>query len=105
MGIDRPDAHTLVFQCEACDDTMEFVAGEPLRAAVDFHSDKLVSDPPNFIVCCGVLDKEGWTSQKRPGSDWQYYCPRCGEAAKRDKEAAAKRAREIERRRSAGDGA
>lgn len=74
MSIDRPDSHTLVFGCDACDEVVEFAA-----------QDEGVDDPPNFVTSWQAAKDQGWRTDKHVGFDWEHYCPECAKLSDKDR--------------------
>lgn len=74
MSIDRPDAHTLQFGCDACPEIVTFAA-----------QDEGVDDSPNFVVSWQTAQADGWIAEKHVGYDWEHYCPACAKLAAKDR--------------------
>jgi hypothetical protein len=77
MAIDRPDERTLVFLCDACDETIEF--------SLDNDCPQGPPGRPNFVQCWQLAKAEDWITQKPIGYDWEHYCPTCAKLADKER--------------------
>lgn len=69
-----------------------FVCDSGCGANTSEHAD-------TFAKAWMAVESAGWSSHKRVGHPWMYYCPKCSEQGEREHEEGTRRDEERERQR------